>query len=225
MPDDTQNADTARQLHINYILNIFPLVILYYDFAITLSKEVEFFWPPKRRLGYVSFFFLLNRYLLVIGTIPSGLSFVINGGKTCVYTSRHEFHEGITIGVVGILCIIRVYALCDRSRRVLTFFILLYVAAFAVSVYGIVAPNDELVLSGLEGIVPGCPPRILVREGHKRFMISWISVLLFDSAIFGFTVLNTILMGKGARLHRLLFRDGALYFAFVLGGAPSPAQP
>src|ERR1700761_6381707 len=50
------------------------VAILYYDYALTFSREVEHFWPNPYyrtvRTGWVSFVFLLNRYFAILGHIP-----------------------------------------------------------------------------------------------------------------------------------------------------------
>ncbi|KAI0294108.1 hypothetical protein B0F90DRAFT_1670576 [Multifurca ochricompacta] len=53
-----------------YFSRLIAFSILYYDYIITLSAEVEFFWPKKRRLTWPSALFLLNRYLAILGHIP-----------------------------------------------------------------------------------------------------------------------------------------------------------
>jgi hypothetical protein len=45
-------------------------VILYYDYALTFSREVEFFWPHENRVGWVSSLYFLNRYVAIFGYIP-----------------------------------------------------------------------------------------------------------------------------------------------------------
>ena len=46
------------------------LVILYYDYALTFFREVEFFWPHKNRVGWASSLYFLNRYMAIFGYIP-----------------------------------------------------------------------------------------------------------------------------------------------------------
>jgi Family of unknown function (DUF6533) len=47
------------------------LVILYYDYALNFSREVEFFWPhDENRVGWVSALYFLNRYVAIFGYIP-----------------------------------------------------------------------------------------------------------------------------------------------------------
>jgi hypothetical protein len=76
--------------YLNYVLNAFPLgesaaivsrlsvahcreslAILYYDYALTFAREVEYFWPNPYRMGsWVSAVFFLNRYFAIFGHIP-----------------------------------------------------------------------------------------------------------------------------------------------------------
>ena len=53
------------------------LVILYYDYALTFSREVEFFWPHENRVGWVSFLYFLNRYVAIFGYIPIVLRLIL----------------------------------------------------------------------------------------------------------------------------------------------------
>ncbi|KAI0264626.1 hypothetical protein BC834DRAFT_970579 [Gloeopeniophorella convolvens] len=55
-------------------------VVLYYDYLLTLAREIEFFWPPKNRLGWASSLLLINRYVSIIGHIPILKSYLVLGG-------------------------------------------------------------------------------------------------------------------------------------------------
>ncbi|KAI0065300.1 hypothetical protein BV25DRAFT_161197 [Artomyces pyxidatus] len=68
--DQVDGNELGPQLLIGTILSIIPLVILYYDWLLTLEPEIDLYWPPKHSLGWVSSFFLLNRYLSLFGHIP-----------------------------------------------------------------------------------------------------------------------------------------------------------
>jgi hypothetical protein len=52
-------------------------VILYYDYNLTFSSEVESFWPHRNRLGFVSSVYFLNRYVAVFGHIPIVLKLLV----------------------------------------------------------------------------------------------------------------------------------------------------
>ena len=55
------------------------LAILYYDYLLTLSREIQFLWPPHNKLGWFTLACLLNRYLPVFGYIPLALSYFSPG--------------------------------------------------------------------------------------------------------------------------------------------------
>lgn len=46
----------------------YPAGILYYDYALTFSVEVDRFW--KGRLSFATLIFYFNRYLVLFGHIP-----------------------------------------------------------------------------------------------------------------------------------------------------------
>jgi hypothetical protein len=58
-------------------------VILYYDYLLTFSMEVERFWS-LRTFTCASFFFFLNRYISVIGHIPVAIEFFWTTPNTLV---------------------------------------------------------------------------------------------------------------------------------------------
>jgi hypothetical protein len=70
-------------------------VILYYDYTLTFSREVEFFWPRKNRVGWVSSIYFLNRYVAIFGYIPIVLR-VIPGSDSL-------FHVRVSLSSLNIL--------------------------------------------------------------------------------------------------------------------------
>ncbi|TFY56128.1 hypothetical protein EVG20_g9050 [Dentipellis fragilis] len=58
------------QMRANYAVTLLSLVILYYDFVLTLPQEIELYWPSQHPLGWASSIFLANRYLTVLGHFP-----------------------------------------------------------------------------------------------------------------------------------------------------------
>lgn len=51
--------------------------MLYYDYSLTLSMELEHFWK-KARLSLVSVLFVVNRYLGLLGSIPVALEYFVH---------------------------------------------------------------------------------------------------------------------------------------------------
>lgn len=52
-------------------------MILYYDYILTFTREVESFWPHRNRVGFVSSIYFLNRYVAIFGHIPMVLRLVV----------------------------------------------------------------------------------------------------------------------------------------------------
>lgn len=56
-------------------------MVLYYDYLLTLSREVEYFWPHQNRVGWAASSFLFNRYVSVLGHIPVLIALVLGHRK------------------------------------------------------------------------------------------------------------------------------------------------
>jgi len=53
------------------------LVMLYYDYLLTLPREIQFLWPPHNKQGWFTLACLLNRYVPTIGLVPIVVSYFI----------------------------------------------------------------------------------------------------------------------------------------------------
>ncbi|KAI0276910.1 hypothetical protein BGY98DRAFT_983188 [Russula aff. rugulosa BPL654] len=93
-------------------------VLLYYDYVLTLPREIQFLWPPHNEQGWFTLACLINRYIPVIGKTPIAVSYFIPLNTAGLHTYHEWFMIAVQIGA-GILCLLRVYALYGRSRRIL----------------------------------------------------------------------------------------------------------
>jgi Family of unknown function (DUF6533) len=53
------------------------LAMLYYDYLLTLHREIQFLWPPHNKQGWFTLACFLNRYLPLIGLMPITVSYFI----------------------------------------------------------------------------------------------------------------------------------------------------
>ena len=67
---------------INYALHAVPLVVLYYDYLLTLGDEIENYWPPRRPLNWLSALFLGTRYFTLLGLTPILVSIILGAEST-----------------------------------------------------------------------------------------------------------------------------------------------
>ena len=54
----------------SYSVALTPAVVVYYDYFLTLSDEIDLFWTRRRGFGLFPFFFFLNRYVSLAGDLP-----------------------------------------------------------------------------------------------------------------------------------------------------------
>jgi len=213
--DIDPGPNAAEYVWINTIINLSAVVILYYDYFLTLPQEISFLWPPHNKLGWFTFGSLLNRYIPVLGTIPVVVSYIFPVDlELC--DALHIYHEWFVLVVqshAAALCLVRVYALYGRSRRVLG---LLFVVGLAALVNTcstmIIARRDGGETIPVISDFPGCP-LFTPFMGGQFAAIAWTGLLLFDIVIFSLTLYKALTVGRDVLLLNLIARDAAMYFS------------
>ncbi|VDB99451.1 unnamed protein product [Peniophora sp. CBMAI 1063] len=212
--EETDWESIKRNLFVNYILHTVPLVVLYYDYLLTVGDEIQHYWPNRRRpLTWLSCLFLGVRYLAVIGYIPALVALVwgTDWQQGCGALQYYETFLELCLQVlVAALCILRVYALYAKDRRVLIGLILLAVVLLAVASYFFASKNIHSP-SYFWSIAPSCglstPP-----ERGARLAIAWSAVLIFDLSILFMTAVRAGRVWQAGRIVHVVLRDGVLYF-------------
>ncbi|KAI0255148.1 hypothetical protein BJV78DRAFT_820553 [Lactifluus subvellereus] len=75
----TVTNEIARQFLVAHILSFVPYVVVWYDYFLTLSDEIDLFWTRRGRFSLFPFFFFLNRYVSLAGDLPIVVFGVIGG--------------------------------------------------------------------------------------------------------------------------------------------------
>ncbi|KAI9443927.1 hypothetical protein H4582DRAFT_1045945 [Lactarius indigo] len=205
----------AEYVYLNSITNIPPLAILYYDYLLTLPLEIQYLWYPNK-LGWFTVACLLNRYLPILGHIPLAVSYITRQDDLLVCEGLHLYHEAFGMflqSLAGFLCLIRVYALYGRSLRILGILFMVGTGSILVGCWAMIGSRRAgaetiQVISG----VTGCN-QYMPREGGRYAALTWLGVLVFDSAIFSLTLYKAIRMGRGIRILDVIVRDGAMYYS------------
>jgi len=207
-----------HQITYAHYVNLASVVILYYDFTLTFSAEVDRFW--RSSLTWASGFFYVNRYLSLLGHVPVMMQYQWDvkryGSKYCPALSMyHQYFAVVVQVVVGVLLTMRTYALYDRQRRILAGLGSLGLCLLVIGFWSVAAGSQthdwDNMLSNY-----GCIPSI----NHKdsiRLSIAWGGMLLFDMVIFILTVYESRRRSRvGDRtLVKILLRDGAIYFGIM----------
>jgi len=160
---------------------------------------------------------LLNRYLPLLGYLPTVLSYFITlSFSFCanLHVSRDWVMVVIQI-LASVLGLFRVYALYGQSRRVLGFLVFTSLALIAATTGSILASHygGGKAIPTLSGFV-GCS-EFTPSLGGRFSTIAWANALVIDTLIFSLTLYKAFMVGRGIRLLDVIVRDGTMYF-FVL---------
>jgi len=206
--------NAAEDVWINSVIHVSAMVILYYDYMLTLDREIRFVWPPHNKQGWFTAAFLLNRYISIFGYLPFVVSYFITlDFPFCV--GVHRYYEWFIMVVqfhAGVLCSLRVYALYGQSRRVLIFLALIALLSLVAAAGGIVASRrtGDDAIPVLSSFV-GCSQFLPSVKGQSS-AIAWAGLSVYDSVIFSLTLYKAFTVGKGTQLLNVIVRDGTIYF-------------
>ncbi|KAH9953070.1 hypothetical protein BC827DRAFT_1273856 [Russula dissimulans] len=211
--------NAAEDVWISSVIHFSAMVILYYDYMLTLSREIQFLWPPHNKQGWVTAAYLVNRYISVLGYLPLVVSFFIPSDLplyvTALCMGMHAYSQWLMIftqTLTGFLCVVRVYAMYGKNRRILGFLAFTAVISVVTGAGAILASYSKggdviPVLSSFGGCLTFMP------SSKGRFYdIAWVGVSFSDSVIFSLTLYKALKVGRGVQLLDVIVRDGTMYF-------------
>ncbi|KAJ7053653.1 hypothetical protein C8F01DRAFT_1260284 [Mycena amicta] len=213
MSDFNSDEDTislVQQILWQDASHLIGPALLYWDHIITLDVEVQYIW--KRRKSMSTYWFFINRYVALAGNIP-----VMILPYWVVSRKAYVLRRVPVLVVVSVIMILRVYALYYRDIRVVLGLSLLGAGVMTVCVWAMLGQNTAPALYG------GC--HIAISTATARHLAgAWEALFAFDSSVFALTVFSAYWTRRGMSegtgrpasmhmpIHRLLIRDGALYF-------------
>ncbi|KAJ6571356.1 hypothetical protein B0H19DRAFT_1255341 [Mycena capillaripes] len=192
--------DIQHQVNTNYYLNLVSFSVLFYDYGLSFGDEVSRFWGLPATAPNVLFF--LNRYGI------------------CGYLhSYHQYFAVVTQIIIGIMLILRTYALYERNRRVLALMVFVASGVIAVGAWSVIAgPKAK---AGDE--VPQLPLYIGCSSGISPsqsigLVAAWAGMGVFDATIFLLTLYRALSRRRtqGLDLVTVLLRDGSIYFGVIV---------
>ncbi|KAJ8474740.1 hypothetical protein ONZ51_g7017 [Trametes cubensis] len=203
----------AESNHVNRVFAAIAFGILWYDFVLTLPLEVERYWKGGR--SWASIFFFLNRYMTVLSHIPVVVEFFATMPESCI---------------VGVLLMLRTYALYNRSRKVVYLLTSICALGGAVSVSTdpmMGCSNTKWAIVSVRGLhVPsfqdvaiytGCDLTLTEKQGYY-LAAAWSSILVFDATVFVLTLVQALRVGRtwSHSLFYVMLRDGTIYFGMLV---------
>ncbi|KAF8198553.1 hypothetical protein BJ912DRAFT_1039409 [Pholiota molesta] len=241
--------EDLRSTNADYYFAAISISIAVYEYCLTFVSEVERFWTGGP-LNCASGLFYMNRYLVLFGHIPVMIEFfwaTSNPAKIkelIRYTSQicqklQSYHQFLAIAIqviVASMLVMRMYALYERSRRVLALYLVVCTIVVAIGLSAIIDLrcalavfllfsffSDWAVIGGKsqksrEVLLPvGCGAH-LTHYQAIRLGAAWAGMLAFDSLVFGMTLYKSLTLARtpGVDLLTILLRDGAVYFAVMM---------
>ncbi|KAJ3785816.1 hypothetical protein GGU10DRAFT_434288 [Lentinula aff. detonsa] len=200
-------------------VSIISFTLLYYDYFLTLGEEVNLFWS-YRSLTWVTIMFYVTRYFSILGSIPVMFGhFWLGHVAVCLsLQTYHQYYALILQVFIGVLLLLRTYALYERNFKVL---VLLVVVGLALLIFGIallVWGRNEIQLQ--ETVVVsnelGCQ-LWLNQQNASCLALVWGGMLLFDFLVFSLTLYKALTLQRDGRVTLLsvLMRDGTVYFGVM----------
>ncbi|KAI0807436.1 hypothetical protein C8Q74DRAFT_62440 [Fomes fomentarius] len=197
-------------IRFNNMFVLMALTIRYYDYAITLTSEIEYYWnPPSLSVSFILFF--VNRYVAVLGSIPVFSPYFM-GSSQPIYAILSQV-------IVGVLLTLRTYALYNCSKRMLAALVGMYTLGMIQAMSAFLLGRSPLKTT--EKPIFGFEHSACVSLTHDqgfRFALAWSAMLWFDTVVFILTFYKAIQM-RHERLGGLLatmIRDGTVYFAVLV---------
>nr|GAT42612.1 predicted protein [Mycena chlorophos] len=233
---DIDSVSVQQQIYIYYYINAAAFTLLFYDYLLTLKWEVSRYWPHPSRptLTSPTILFFANRYGTLLGNIPIVLLDVwlspATERKAQVCSGLEDYHQYFIIVIqllVGLMLVLRTYALYERSRYVLASMIFCVLAVIAIGVWGTLH-SSSLPAQDKGSNIPlrmGCAYGIKKKE-TIGYIAAWSGMGAFDVLIFVLTLYRTLTATlsssrrrfslTGMNLLAVLMRDGILYFGVIV---------
>ncbi|KAF8236407.1 hypothetical protein L208DRAFT_1528715 [Tricholoma matsutake] len=228
--------DVSRQIHTNY-MGIASFVVLIWDHVDTFTEEarcmlsVEYIWKFEKRPS--DYLFLLNRYLTPLGFIVNLFDIFTNDIRSA-YLCRHfiRFEGSMTmigIHVVGLMMLLRIYALYHQQRWIVAGVGLLLVVQAIINGWlltqgervsclpsSISIPSIQYLLACTMIFSPSMS--VAFDSAVLSSSSAWLP-LLYDTVIVTLTVIRllpSVRNQNASFVLRRLLEDGLLYYGVIL---------
>ncbi|KAF8452865.1 hypothetical protein L210DRAFT_3639310 [Boletus edulis BED1] len=222
MSSDIQT--TLELLVLNNYLSLAGVTIVVYDYILNFSREIEYVW--LRPWTWVSTMFVVVRYIGLCWIIIFTL-YAVSGWAFIVFLSATD-----------LILILRVYAMWNRSRTILSILLFIYVPQNIISVVlgGIYNnPNTYLSVtlvqfldfSFCKDLFIDTPATLPVYRATPRLVLSAALVILavFQTLKQSFEMYKATKQWQPNQYMQKLVGDGILYFIVYVLSSPYPSCP
>ncbi|KAI0647192.1 hypothetical protein C8Q79DRAFT_610618 [Trametes meyenii] len=210
----------VSSVRFNNELTLAAFAILYYDYLLTLSNEINHFWRTTN-LSVISVLFVINRYFGLLGPIPSIVEYFSNlPEQVCrMLQTYHQAYAITSQAIVAITLVIRTYALYNRSKRILALLLATHIGgAIVCGVFFFTSTPPTSTSTPLPFSFTGCDLSLTNKQAiHLTF--AWSAMMWFDTTVFVLTLIQALRVRRhfSGGLLEIMLRDGSLAIRPTLG--------
>ncbi|KZV71916.1 hypothetical protein PENSPDRAFT_650176 [Peniophora sp. CONT] len=213
-------VQNAQSVWIQGCLDVVAPTILFYDYFLTLPREIELIWAhPTLRSSIV---FFVNRYIPIVSAIVSlvfSFAKFASDESTCkTFFIAHEASIIFSQVVVSVLLALRIVALHHRDRRITAILVGAFILLLPLACWSITGGSSYVLAA-----TSGCHIALDFAAGtHVSF--AWVVQAIWDILVFGLMIRSTVRIRRfregratltGTNLVDLVWRDGAFYFGVM----------
>ncbi|KIJ50344.1 hypothetical protein M422DRAFT_245602 [Sphaerobolus stellatus SS14] len=218
LPSLSDNLLFLRENPISGYFQAISLVILVYDYLITLSDEVALIWTAPWTTARVLFF--LTRYSAWIDTSLFSIVHFAREGHLSIPACRALYEAygwflSIGVFIAELVFVFRTYALWNKSMRVLFGLFGIGFPITAASFYATYKDTSAVMYKQ----VPGQQDCLNVSSpvSNKILLLDFSGVIIFETIILILTVVSAFKQSNLRRtsLGETLYKDGLMYYVYL----------
>jgi len=196
---------------VNYF-NVACVMILAYDYLMTLPSEVEHIW--KHSFSRITLLFALIRYLPFVDSALLFTHAYLPDLSVHTYSTLFKLQVWfVTIGtaIAAIVLVLRTCALYGNSRRGIAFLFALYTVMVTVCIYFVQSFLSSLQFESNTLPIQG----FFVAQSNQGIFVAYISLMIFETLILIMTVLRAERQRHSSPLYQTLYRDSLAFYFYI----------
>ncbi|PVG03714.1 hypothetical protein CPB86DRAFT_722523 [Serendipita vermifera] len=222
----------ARRIDGRYLTHSVAALLIY-DFFITLGEEIRYVWLTKPRFSFAKALWFLNRYIPLASVCiriwamaymfpPKAVVilrynsqhgpgwYVFKASPRLLFMTKHQ----VSVAVVDVLLMLRVWALYNGSRKVMWYLIAIFFIGFPAAIaIRQVPPIPSIPL------VTAAPKTVTIckRSPPSELFSLYTMALAIETVIFAMVIYKAWgqQFKQSTPILTVLVRDGALYYAAI----------
>jgi hypothetical protein len=209
------DSDTAFNLRLVSYVDVACLVLLTYDTLLKMDLEYRYIW--KSKWSFIKGLYLWSRYATFLDTAVAVLTRLDTNidPSTCnTFSKFNTIFAGFGIGITEIILMTRTYALYGRSKKLLAFFMVLWLSVGGVCTWAVLSLNSS-----------DAPPSSFIscalETSSSVLLVSNVGLVCYICLLAGETIIVLLTVWKGVRSFYLAgtaSRSSHLIVSFYVDG-------